>query len=250
MGYYGLIIPPVFPTGVFIQDVKQTASSNENEGVNTMTVTLTNQQKACFNVKNGKQGSSVEATAQMEQHAKEYIAYELAEQKIALNQAIENGKTDINNSIVKANEALQQKVSLATLEFTKLIKDFTQDEINKTIEIIKNKIKDLRDIVDYSFKDNFGWVKFRNNLIIQFFKIKAKGVDDNEARFPISFPNKVLTITTSLIADTSIDDPRIAVTLYIWGKTKTGFKFSSAFHSEIYGDKWATCDYDVIAIGY
>ena len=77
MKYYGLIMPPVFPAGVFIQDIMQTASSDESEGVNTITVTLTNQQKAHFNVKNGKQGSVLEATAKMEQSAKEYISSEL-----------------------------------------------------------------------------------------------------------------------------------------------------------------------------
>ena len=102
MKYYGLIIPSVFPTGVFIQDIKQTASSNESEGANTMTVTLTNHQKAYFHVKNGKQGSAAEATAQMEKHAKEYIASELKKQKEALEKAIENGKVVINNAIEEA----------------------------------------------------------------------------------------------------------------------------------------------------
>lgn len=57
MKYYGLIMPSVFPTGVFIQDIKQTVDSDESEGINTLTVTLTNQQKALFNVKNGKTGT-------------------------------------------------------------------------------------------------------------------------------------------------------------------------------------------------
>lgn len=57
MKYYGLIIPSIFPTGVFIQDIKQTASSNESEGINTLTVTLTNHQQVHFNVKNGKTGT-------------------------------------------------------------------------------------------------------------------------------------------------------------------------------------------------
>lgn len=59
MKYYGLIIPQVFPTGVFIKSVDQTAASSESEGINTLTVTLTNQQKANFNVKNGKTGTGV-----------------------------------------------------------------------------------------------------------------------------------------------------------------------------------------------
>lgn len=57
MKYYGLIMPSVFPTGVFIQDITQTVSSDVSEGINTVTVTLTNQQKAHFNVKNGKTGT-------------------------------------------------------------------------------------------------------------------------------------------------------------------------------------------------
>ena len=57
MKYYGLIIPSVFPTGVFIQSMEQTASSDESEGVNTWTATFTNQQTASFNVKNGKTGT-------------------------------------------------------------------------------------------------------------------------------------------------------------------------------------------------
>lgn len=59
MKYYGLIIPSVFPTGVFIQSMEQTASSDESEGVNTWTATFTNQQTASFNVKNGKTGTGV-----------------------------------------------------------------------------------------------------------------------------------------------------------------------------------------------
>lgn len=57
MASYGLIMPKVFPTGVFIESIKQTVDSDESEGINTMTVTLTNQQKALFNVKNGKTGT-------------------------------------------------------------------------------------------------------------------------------------------------------------------------------------------------
>lgn len=127
-------MPSVFPTGVFIQDIKQTASSDESEGINTMTVTLTNQQKAHFNVKNGKQGSSAEATAQMEQHAKDYIAAELADQKAALEQAIETGKTDINNSAEQANTDLQQKVTQAEAELSALIQNKEQDFQGKVDE--------------------------------------------------------------------------------------------------------------------
>ena len=199
MGYYGLIIPPVFPIGVFIQDIKQTKKSDESEGVNTMTVTLTNQQKTHFNIKNGKQGSSAEATAQMEQHAKEYISTELKEQKLKL----------------------EQEISKASNE-----------------------------MINYTFYNDAGFLKFKNNLIIQFFKIKSNGTNINKAEFPLPFPNKVLTITSSLIVDNIINNPNMAATLYIWDKTKDGFCFSSAIYSESLGSSWSNADYDIIAIGY
>lgn len=50
-------MPSVYPTGVFLQSMEQTATSDESEGVNTWTATFTNQQTASFNVKNGKQGT-------------------------------------------------------------------------------------------------------------------------------------------------------------------------------------------------
>ena len=98
MKYYGLIIPPVFPTGVFIQDIRQTVKSDESEGVNTMTVTLTNQQKTHFNVKNGKQGSSAELTAQMEQFAKNYIDSQLQEIRDFVK--TKTDKTESNSRII------------------------------------------------------------------------------------------------------------------------------------------------------
>lgn len=61
MKYYGLIMPSVFPTGVFIQSIEQTGSSDESEGINTLTITMTNQQTAQFQVKNGKTGKGVTA---------------------------------------------------------------------------------------------------------------------------------------------------------------------------------------------
>lgn len=148
MGYYGLIIPSVFPTGVFIQDIKQTASSNESEGINTMTVTLTNQQKAHFNVKNGKQGSATEATTQMKQYAKNYIDSELVEQKKMLEQAIENGKTSINNSTAQADKALQQKVLEASSEFKNLIKTSVDDAKNHINSKLSDASKELQKSID------------------------------------------------------------------------------------------------------
>jgi len=99
MKYYGLIIPPVFPTGVFIQDIRQTMKSDESEGVNTMTVTLTNQQKTHFNVKNGKQGSSAEVTAQMEQYAKNYIDHQLTEIQALVRTEIKTAVTTAENNL-------------------------------------------------------------------------------------------------------------------------------------------------------
>ncbi len=57
MKYYGLIMPSIFPATVFIQSVKQTASSDESEGVNTWTMSLSNSLVSHFNVKNGKTGA-------------------------------------------------------------------------------------------------------------------------------------------------------------------------------------------------
>ena len=57
MKYYGLIMPSVFPTGVFIQSIEQTGSSDESGGINTLTVTMTNQQTAQFQVKKNKTGT-------------------------------------------------------------------------------------------------------------------------------------------------------------------------------------------------
>lgn len=244
MKYYGLIIPPVFPTGVFIQDVKQTAKSDESEGVNTMTVTLTNQQKAQFSVKNGKQGSTAEATAQMEKHAKEYITAELTEQKLKLEQAIENGRIEINNLVAQASDTLEQEA----ITLIKKKESILDDKINTFVKHINNKLSEaIREIQEYSFNDDFGWIKFQNELIIQFFKIESKSRNYNRAYFPIPFPNNVLTVTSSLITENRIDDPHIALTLYIWDKTKEGFSFSCALSGS---GVWAQADYDIIAIGY
>ena len=57
MKYYGLVMPSIFPTGVFVQSVKQTASSDESEGVNKWTITLTNGTESILRVKNGKTGT-------------------------------------------------------------------------------------------------------------------------------------------------------------------------------------------------
>ena len=259
MKYYGLIIPPVFPTGVFIQDIKQTVKSEESGGVNTMTVTLTNQQKAYFHIKNGKQGSAAEATEQMEQHAKEYIATELTEQKTALEQAIE-----------KANTELQQKVSKANLEVIRNIdQQFLEkisDEIplpppaeSKAIGDAGNTDKFARadhqhpsEIEDFVFNDSFGFLKYRNGLIIQYFRIRTNSSNDIEVCFPKAFPTTVVAITSSLIIPNSLYDPHISVTSFIWDKTNVGFHFASAvcmdvFENAIWGDD---LNYDIVAMGY
>lgn len=56
-------MPSVFPTGVFIQSIEQTGSSDESEGINTLTVKMTNQQTAQFQVKNGKTGTGATVEA-------------------------------------------------------------------------------------------------------------------------------------------------------------------------------------------
>ena len=146
MKYYGLIIPSVFPTGVFIQDITQTVTSNEDEGINTVTVTLTNQQKAYFHVKNGRRGSPAEATAQMEKHAKEYIASELAEQKTALKQAI-------NDSTTKIDTELQQKVS----ETDEKVKNLIHTNIEEAKRYIDSQLsassEGLQNAIDIKVKD-------------------------------------------------------------------------------------------------
>ena len=58
---YGNIIPPIYPTGVFIQSIEQTKASDESGGDNVFTVTLTNHTQQQFVVKNGKRGSACES---------------------------------------------------------------------------------------------------------------------------------------------------------------------------------------------
>ena len=50
----------IYPTGVFIQSVEQTKTSDESGGENVFTVTLTNHTQQQFIVKNGKTGSACE----------------------------------------------------------------------------------------------------------------------------------------------------------------------------------------------
>ena len=158
MKYYGLIIPSVFPTGVFIQDITQTVTSNEDEGINTVTVTLTNQQKAYFHVKNGRRGSAAEATAQMEKHAKEYIASELAEQKTALNQAI-------NDSTTKIDTELQQKVS----ETDEKVKNLIHTNIEEAKRYIDSQLKDTMATAETKLleKQNETIIKLLENGYVQ-----------------------------------------------------------------------------------
>nr|DAK61481.1 MAG TPA: short tail fiber protein [Caudoviricetes sp.] len=57
---YGCLIPTIYPTGVFIQSIEQTKTSDESGGDNVFTVTLTNHTQQQFVVKNGKVGSGCE----------------------------------------------------------------------------------------------------------------------------------------------------------------------------------------------
>lgn len=52
-------MPNVFPFGLFIKRIEQTKSSDESGGDNVFTVTLTDQSRHNFVVKNGKTGTGV-----------------------------------------------------------------------------------------------------------------------------------------------------------------------------------------------
>lgn len=57
---YGNIIPTIYPTGVFIQSIEQTKTSDESGGENVFIATLTNHTQQQFVVKNGHTGSACE----------------------------------------------------------------------------------------------------------------------------------------------------------------------------------------------
>lgn len=57
MKYYGLIMPTVFPTGTFIQSLKQITKSTVSDGENVLEMSLTNGNKETFTVKNGSKGA-------------------------------------------------------------------------------------------------------------------------------------------------------------------------------------------------
>ena len=57
---YGNLIPKIYPTGIFIQSIEQTKTSDESGGENVFTATLTNHTQQHFVVKNGKTGSGCE----------------------------------------------------------------------------------------------------------------------------------------------------------------------------------------------
>ena len=56
---YGLIMPDVFPFGLFIKRIEQTRTSDESCGENILTVELTDHSRHEFKVKNGKTGTGV-----------------------------------------------------------------------------------------------------------------------------------------------------------------------------------------------
>ena len=60
---YGCLIPTIYPTGVFIQSIEQTKTSDESGGENVFTATLTNHTQQQFVVKNGKAGTVVTVEA-------------------------------------------------------------------------------------------------------------------------------------------------------------------------------------------
>ena len=55
---YGLVMPEIFPAGVFIQSIEQTKSSDESGGENIITVTLTDHTQRYFKIRNGYTGSA------------------------------------------------------------------------------------------------------------------------------------------------------------------------------------------------
>nr|DAS17388.1 MAG TPA: hypothetical protein [Caudoviricetes sp.] len=58
---YGNIIPPIYPTGVFIQSIEQTQTSTEAGGKNIIAVTLTNHTQQHFEILNGAKGDTGDA---------------------------------------------------------------------------------------------------------------------------------------------------------------------------------------------
>lgn len=56
-------MPDVFPFGLFIKRIEQTKSSDESGGDNVFTVTLTDQSRHSFVVKNGKTGTGITVEA-------------------------------------------------------------------------------------------------------------------------------------------------------------------------------------------
>ena len=58
---YGNLIPPIYPTGVFIQSIEQSQTSTESGGKNIITVTLTNHTQQRFEILNGAKGDTGDA---------------------------------------------------------------------------------------------------------------------------------------------------------------------------------------------
>ena len=58
---YGCLIPPIYPTGVFIQSIEQTQTSTEAGGKNIITATLTNHTQQRFEILNGAKGDTGDA---------------------------------------------------------------------------------------------------------------------------------------------------------------------------------------------
>ena len=78
--------------------------------------------------------------SQIKQDAKDYIAAELAEQKAALEQAIENAKIALHNSAVEANTTLEQHAAEKKNELSDLItaaENAIKEQETETIEKIK-----------------------------------------------------------------------------------------------------------------
>ncbi|UTC50808.1 hypothetical protein [Treponema sp. OMZ 855] len=60
---YGLIMPEVFPFGLFIKRIEQTKTSDESGGENIFTVELTDHSRRQFKVRNGAKGDTGDAAS-------------------------------------------------------------------------------------------------------------------------------------------------------------------------------------------
>lgn len=94
--------------------------------------------------------------AQIKQDAKDYIAAELAEQKAALEQAIEQAKIAINNSSTQAHTTLQQAAATASGELTATA-EAKKLELSALIqtaeEALQEKVNEAKSYIDAQLQE-------------------------------------------------------------------------------------------------